>query len=133
MSRARIWPLSASGPTRDGTSGLPRPREGGAGRGRLRHRSPRLAWEQSGLPVVAQQVGADVIHLPYYSMPLRPGRPTVVTVHDVTYFTEPSLHAPGRAMLFKAAIRTAARRATRLIVPSGATRDELVRELGVDA
>jgi glycosyltransferase involved in cell wall biosynthesis len=36
-------------------------------------------------------------------------------------------------MLFKAAIRTAARRATRLIVPSGATRDALVRELGVEA
>jgi glycosyltransferase involved in cell wall biosynthesis len=104
-----------------------------AGPAALGHRSARLAWEQSGLPVVAQQVGADVIHLPYYSMPLRPGRPTVVTVHDVTYFTEPSLYAPGSAMLFKAAIRTAARRATRLIVPSGATRDELVRELGVDA
>ena len=104
-----------------------------AGPAALGHRSARLAWEQSGLPLVAQQVGADVIHLPYYSMPLRPGRPTVVTVHDVTYFTEPSLHAPGSAMLFKAAIRTAARRATRLIVPSGATRDELVRELGVDA
>lgn len=104
-----------------------------AGPAALGHRSARMAWEQSGLPLVAQQVGADVIHLPYYSMPLRPGRPTVVTVHDVTYFTEPSLHATGRAMLFKAAIKTAARRATRLIVPSDATRDELVRELGVEA
>lgn len=104
-----------------------------AGPAALGHRPARLAWEQSGLPVVAQQVGADVIHMPFYSMPLRPGRPTVVTVHDVTYFTEPSLHPPASGMLFKAAIRTAARRATRLLVPSSATRDELVRELGVDA
>ena len=64
----------------------------------LSHRSARLAWEQSGLPVVAQQVNADVIHVPYYSMPLRPGKPTVVTVHDVTFFTEPELYSPVSAM-----------------------------------
>jgi glycosyltransferase involved in cell wall biosynthesis len=99
----------------------------------IAHRSARLAWEQSGLPVVAQQVDADVIHVPYYSMPLRPGRPTVVTVHDVTYFTEPDLHTAVGAMFFKSAIRTAVKRASRLIVPSKATRDELIRVLGADS
>jgi glycosyltransferase involved in cell wall biosynthesis len=103
-----------------------------AGPAALGHRSARLAWEQSGLPVVAQQVDADVIHMPHYSMPLRPGRPTVVTVHDMTFFTEPELHSAVSAMFSKSAIRTAARRASRLIVPSNATRDELVRVLGVD-
>ena len=49
----------------------------------LGHRSERLAWEQSGLPFVAEQVGADVLHMPNYSMPLRPGLPTVVTIHDL--------------------------------------------------
>jgi len=81
---------------------------------------------------VAQQVAADVIHTPYYSMPLRPGRPTVVTVHDVTFFTEPELYSPVSAMFFKSAIRTAAHRAARLIVPSKATRDELERVLAAD-
>jgi glycosyltransferase involved in cell wall biosynthesis len=104
-----------------------------AGPAALGHRPARLAWEQSGLPIVAQQVDADVIHMPHYSMPLRPGRPTVVTVHDVTFFTDSALHPAASALLFKSAIRTAARRATRLIVPSHATRDELVRALGVDA
>jgi glycosyltransferase involved in cell wall biosynthesis len=98
----------------------------------IAHRPARLAWEQSGLPLVAQQVGADVIHSPHYSMPLRPGVPTVVTVHDLTFFTEPDAHSPLAATFFKAAIRTSARRATRLIVPSKATRDELVRVLGSD-
>src|ERR1700743_1369769 len=41
-----------------------------AGPTALGHRSARLAWEQSGLPLVAQQVAADVIHMPYYTMPL---------------------------------------------------------------
>jgi glycosyltransferase involved in cell wall biosynthesis len=96
------------------------------------HRSARMAWEQSGLPLVAQQVNADVIHAPHYSMPLRPGRPTVVTVHDLTFFTEPELHSPVTAVFLKSAVRTAVRRAARLIVPSKATRDELIRVLGAD-
>ena len=103
-----------------------------AGPAALGHRPARLAWEQSGLPVVAQQVSADVIHMPHYSMPLRPGRPTVVTVHDVTYFTEPDQHSTVSAVFFKSAIRTATRRATRILVPSNATRDELVRLLDMD-
>ena len=103
-----------------------------AGPAVLGHRAARLAWEQSGLPLVAQQVAADVIHMPYYSMPLQPGRPTVVTVHDVTYFTEPDQHGAVSASFFKSAIRTAARRAARLIVPSNATRDDVVRVLGTD-
>jgi glycosyltransferase involved in cell wall biosynthesis len=98
----------------------------------IMHRAARLAWEQSGLPVVAQQVNADVIHGPHYSMPLRPGRPMVVTIHDLTFFTEPELHSAVTSVFFKSAIRTAVRRATRLIVPSKATRDELVRVLGAD-
>jgi glycosyltransferase involved in cell wall biosynthesis len=103
-----------------------------AGPAALGHRSARLAWEQSGLPLVAQQVDADVLHMPHYSMPLRPGRPTVVTVHDVTFFTEPQVHTAVAGMFFKSAIRTATRRATRIIVPSNATRDELVRLLDMD-
>ena len=95
----------------------------------LGHRTERLAWEQSGLPVVAQRVGADVLHMPYYSMPLRPGLPTVVTIHDVTFFTDPERYTATSARSLKSATMTAARQATRLIVPSNATRDELVRML----
>jgi len=98
----------------------------------LGHRTERLAWEQSGLPVLAERVGADVLHMPYYTMPLRPGLPTVVTVHDVTFFTEPERYTETIAMSLKSATRTAVRQATRLIVPSNATRDEIVRVLGMD-
>lgn len=98
----------------------------------LGHRSERLAWEQNGLPVVAQQLGAEVLHMPYYTMPLRAGLPTVVTVHDVTFFTDADRYTRTGAMSLKSATRTAVRQATRLIVPSNATRDEVVRILGVD-
>jgi glycosyltransferase involved in cell wall biosynthesis len=103
-----------------------------AGPPAIAHRPARLAWEQSGLPLVAQHVEAAVIHSPHYSMPLRPSTPVVVTIHDLTFFTEPDAHSPVIATFYKAAIRTSARRATRLIVPSKATRDELVRVLAAD-
>ena len=103
-----------------------------AGPAGLGHRSERHAWEQSGLPVVAEQVGADVIHMPNYSMPLRPGLPTVVTIHDLAFFTDPDRYTAINAMSLMSATKTSARQATRLIVPSNATRDELVRVLGID-
>ena len=89
-----------------------------AGPPAIAHRPARLAWEQSGLPLVANQIEANVIHSPHYSMPLRPGLPTVVTIHDLAFFTSPDSHSPVTATFYKAAIRTSAWRATRLIVPS---------------
>ncbi|MQA83990.1 MAG: glycosyltransferase [Streptosporangiales bacterium] len=98
----------------------------------IAHRPARLAWEQTGLPLVAQQVEAQVIHSPYYSMPLRAAQPTVVTIHDLTCFNEPELAGPVKATFLKSATRTAVRRAARIVVPSKATRDELVRLLHAD-
>lgn len=98
----------------------------------IAHRPARLAWEQTSLPLVAQQVGADVIHAPHYSVPLRPGRPVVVTIHDVSVFSQPEIHSPVKAGFYRSAIRTAVHRATRVIVPSKATRDELVLLLDAD-
>ena len=103
-----------------------------AGPAAISHRPARLAWEQTGLPIVAQQVEADVIHSPHYTLPLRAGRPVVVTLHDATFFTEPDMHTSVKGTFFRSATRTAVRRAARLIVPSKATRDELVRVVDGD-
>ncbi|GLX04325.1 glycosyltransferase family 1 protein [Microbispora sp. NBRC 16548] len=98
----------------------------------ITNRNKRLAWEQTGLPVLARHAGAQVIHAPYYSIPLGSGLPTVATVHDVTSFTDPDQHDPVRASFFRSATRTAVRHANRVIVPSKATMDELVRVLDAD-
>lgn len=99
----------------------------------IAHRPARLAWEQTGLPLVAQQVDAQVVHSPHYTMPLRAGRPVVVTVHDATFFTDSELHSSVKGTFFRSATRTALRRAARVVTPSKATRDELVRVLDADA
>jgi glycosyltransferase involved in cell wall biosynthesis len=103
-----------------------------AGPAAIAHRPARLAWEQTGLPLVAQQVNAEVVHSPHYTMPLRVGRPVVVTIHDATFFTTPEQHTAVKGTFFRSATRTALRRANRVIVPSKATRDELVRVLDAD-
>ena len=96
------------------------------------HRPTRLAWEQTGLPLLAQQLGAQVIHSPFYTCPLRATCPVTVTVHDATFFTEPDHYEKARGTFFRSAIKTSLRRAARVIVPSKATRDELIRLLDAD-
>ena len=103
-------------------------------RRRPRSRTGRPGWPGSRAACrwSPSRSARTCIHSPHYSMPLRPGVPVVVTIHDLTFFTEPDAHSPVTATFYKSAIRTSARRATRLIVPSKATRDELVRVLGAD-
>jgi len=103
-----------------------------AGPASISHRPARLSWEQTGLPIVAEKVGADVIHSPHYTMPLRGDRPVVVTLHDVTFFTDPDVHSSVKGVFFRSATRTALTRATRIVVPSQATRTELRRLLEAD-
>jgi glycosyltransferase involved in cell wall biosynthesis len=98
----------------------------------VNHRPARLAWEQTGLPLLAQQVGAKVLHSPFYTCPLRASCPVTVTVHDATFFTEPEHYDKSRRTFFRSAIKTSLRRASRVIVPSKATRDELIRLLDAD-
>ena len=101
-------------------------------RPRRRRPPPRPAGLGADRAAVGRgQVKADVVHSPYYTMPLRLGCPVLVTVHDATFFTQPT-HTAVKGTFFRSATRTAARRATRVIVPSKATRDELIRVLDAD-
>ena len=103
-----------------------------AGPAAIAHRPARLAWEQTGLPLLAENLDVDVVHSPYYTMPMHSPVPVAVTIHDVTWITEPQLHGTARAGGYRAAIRTALRCAARILVPSESTRAELVDALGAD-
>lgn len=96
------------------------------------HRAARLAWEQSGLPVVADRLAADVIHTPLATLPLRTRQPVVVTIHDIGLLSRPELRGSSRAGFERTAVRGALRRARRCVVPSVATKDELLRLLDAD-
>lgn len=98
----------------------------------VERRPVRLLWEQVGLPALVRRVRPDVLHSPHYTLPVLAGVPVVVTLHDATFFTTPELHLRSKAVFFRTAIRLASRRAARLVVPSRATRDEVVRLVGAD-
>ncbi len=84
-------------------------------------RPVRLGWEQVGLPRVVRGLGVDVHHGPHYTMPLALGLPSVVTIHDLSFFTHPEWHERTKVAFFRAAIRTSARRAAALVAVSRAT------------
>ncbi len=85
----------------------------------------RLVWEQVGLPRVLTQANPDVHHGPHYTMPQRARVPVVVTVHDCTFFDHPEWHERSKVLLFRRAIRVAARRAAVVVCVSRTTADRL--------
>ena len=78
-------------------------------------RAARLAVEawRLGTSDVARRV--DVWHAPHYTMPHRGDTPTVVTIHDLTFFTNPEWHERSKVEFFRRAIRYAATHAAVLI------------------
>jgi glycosyltransferase involved in cell wall biosynthesis len=93
----------------------------------------RLAWEQIRLPSLLGRLGVDVHHGPHDTMPERSRRPVVVTVHDLSFFVDPRWHERSKVLLFRRAIRVAARRAAVVVCPSRTTADELARWCRVEA
>ena len=88
-------------------------------------RPRRLLWEQTGAPRLATRVGADLWHGPHYTLPLRLGIPSVVTVHDLTFFEHPEWHERSKVAFFRSMIRSSTRRAGAVIAVSAHTRDRL--------
>ncbi len=93
-------------------------------------RTARLTWEQTTLPRLVRRLGAQVLHSPHYTMPLAGPAASVVTLHDATFFTDPVLHHSIKARFFRAWTKAALLRASRCVVPSVATADELARVAG---
>lgn len=88
-------------------------------------RPARLAWEQYGAPSLASRVRPDVWHAPHYTMPLRARVPTVVTVHDMTFFDHPEWHERTKVVFFRRMIAASARRADVLLCVSEFTAQRL--------
>jgi len=93
----------------------------------------RLVWEQLRLGSVVASSGAAVHHGPHYTMPRRCPVPSVVTVHDLSFFDSPQWHERSKVILFRRAIARAARDAAVVVCPSRVTADALHRWCRVEA
>ena len=84
-------------------------------------RAARLVYEAWSLGTSAPARAADVWHAPHYTMPHRGSTPTVVTIHDLTFFTNPEWHERSKVAFFRGAITYSARHAKVLISVSDFT------------
>lgn len=91
----------------------------------------RLIWEQTTFPRLVHRAEVDLLHSLHYTQPVRLGCPSIVTIHDMTFFLFPDLHTRSKRLFFPFAIRSSVRRADALIAISESTRQDSIRLLGV--
>jgi len=91
----------------------------------------RTMWEQLAQPLVLHRIRADLAHGPVLAAPLFTDRPTVITVHDLSFVRFPYLFRPANRLYLTVMARLSARRARRLIAVSAHTASETTRLLNV--
>ncbi len=95
--------------------------------------------EQLRLPSILNKEKLDLVHFPYFSVPIFYARPFVVTIHDLILHHFPTgqastLFSPlywAKLLGYKFIIAQAAKRSRKIITVSNATKDEIIDHLGV--
>jgi glycosyltransferase involved in cell wall biosynthesis len=78
-------------------------------------RAARLTYEAWVLGTSSVARDVDLWHGPHYTMPHRGSTPTVVTIHDLTFFTNPEWHERRKVAFFRRAIAYSALHARVLV------------------
>ena len=98
---------------------------------RLGRYGHKLYWEQFGLRLAVRRLGIEVLYSPHFSLPLFPGRPTVLSIHDVIPLVDPAYtRAPSQRLYFDLVSRVA-RQATAINTLSEHARGEIERLLRI--
>jgi len=95
--------------------------------------------EQLKFPALIKKEKLDLMHFPYFSVPIFYNRPYVVTIHDliINHFSTgkaSTLFYPiylAKREAYKFIIKKAAKRALKIITPSNATRQEIMDHLKI--
>ncbi len=82
--------------------------------------------QQLSVPRLLRRLGVDTYHSPYYLMPYRTGRPTVVTLYDLIAELFPEYVSPRARLLVHATTRLALSAAREVITISEASRRDLL-------
>ncbi|MFN0119221.1 MAG: glycosyltransferase family 4 protein [Blastocatellia bacterium] len=88
-------------------------------------------WWLVGLPALLRITPLDLFHGVNYCVPVFAPCPTVVTIHDLSLYTQSITHETDNVRRGKRRMPLMARRATRIIAPSEFTRRETIEHLGV--
>jgi len=88
-------------------------------------------WWLIGLPALLRIYHVDVFHGTNYCIPVFAPCPTVVTIHDLSLFTQSHTHEEANVRRGKRRVPIMARRASRIIAPSEWTKREVIRRLRI--
>jgi glycosyltransferase involved in cell wall biosynthesis len=91
----------------------------------------RIPWEQMLAPVLLKAGRADVYHGVLNVAPLFCPVPSVITIHDLAFISFPQTFRRVNRTYLTWATRVSARRASRILAVSEATKSEIVRLLGI--
>ncbi len=94
------------------------------------HFAPAQQWR---MPALLRRAGASLYHSPYYLMPLRPGVPAVVSLHDLIPLHYPQYHGAAARLAFAVSVRLAVRAAQTVLAPSATIAADIRERLGVPA
>jgi glycosyltransferase involved in cell wall biosynthesis len=95
--------------------------------------------EQTKLPKILNNENLDLMHFPFQAAPFFYKKPFVITIHDLI----PMLYSTGKAstlipplyyskyMAFKFLVKNMSKRAKKIIVPSLATKEDVIKHLGI--
>ncbi len=93
-------------------------------------RAPEAIWIQYAVPRKLRGFGG-LFHGTFNQLPFRLPVPAVVTIHDLSFEVHPEGFSPLKRRAFQLQARHAARAARRVIVPSVATKHEVVAHYGI--
>lgn len=93
----------------------------------------RRLWTQRHLTRELRQNPPDVLFVPSHVLPRWFPARSVITIHDVAFRRFPRAYSLRQLFYLHWTTRHAVRKAWRIIVPSAATRDDLVHYYGCDA
>lgn len=91
-------------------------------------RHPQADWyEHVTLPRKAKELGVDLYHGTFQTLPLRRPAPlTVLTVHDMAVFSHPEAYSARFVKYMRPLLKASIRRATRIIAVTEATKQEIL-------
>ena len=95
--------------------------------------SPFSLRQQWVIPPLLRRLDVGLYHSPYYLMPVRPGVPTVVTLHDLIPLRYPQLFTTTQRLIYRVATRLALRASRVVISVSAATAQDVEALLGLSA
>ncbi|MBI2334189.1 glycosyltransferase family 4 protein [Candidatus Daviesbacteria bacterium] len=94
----------------------------------------QFLWTQRGLALQTFKDKLDVLFVPAHTLPVirKPGLKTVVTVHDLGSEYLPQMHQIKQRLYLSFMQKVQLQGATKIIAVSKATKDDLIKKIGLD-